>query len=92
MSGREKGVKMAKQTFEEAMKRLETIVEELEAGELDLEESLKKFQEGIKLTTFCAKKLDETEEKVSLLIKSENGTIRETSFHTDPSDGGENAS
>jgi len=51
---------MAKQTFENAMKRLETIVQELESGDLVLDEALKKFQEGVKLSKFCSRKLDET--------------------------------
>ena len=61
---------MAKQKFETALKSLEEIVRELEAGELSLEESLKKFEEGIKLSRFCANKLDEIEKKVSILVQN----------------------
>ncbi len=68
---------MAKPTFENAMKRLETLVHELESGDLSLDESLKKFQEGIKLSAFCSGKLDETEKKVSILLKDEEGKVRE---------------
>lgn len=71
---------MAKQTFEDAMKRLETIVEELEGGELALDEALKKFQEGVKLYSFCTKKLDESEKKVALLLKDDQGELREEPF------------
>lgn len=71
---------MAKLTFESAMKRLEGIVEALERGDLGLDEALKKFQEGIKLSKFCSNKLDETERKVSILLKDEEGNIREEPF------------
>jgi len=71
---------MAKLTFENAMKRLERIVEELETGELGLDEALKKFEEGIKLSRFCTKKLDESEKKVSLLLRDETGDVHEEPF------------
>lgn len=77
---------MAKQTFENAMKRLETIVQELESGDLTLDEALKKFQEGVKLSKFCSNKLDETEKKVSILLKDEEGNIREESFSPESSE------
>ena len=66
---------MAKQKFETSMKRLEDIVRELETGELSLEESLKKFEEGIKLSRFCSNKLDEIEKKVSILVQSEEKEV-----------------
>ena len=50
---------MAKKTFESALARLEQISEELEDGNLSLEASLKKFDEGIKLAEFCNAKLSE---------------------------------
>jgi exodeoxyribonuclease VII small subunit len=71
---------MAKQTFETAMKRLEELVEELESGDLSLDDALKKFQEGIKLSRFCSKKLDEAEEKVSILLRDEEGTVQSKPF------------
>jgi exodeoxyribonuclease VII small subunit len=74
---------MPKQTFENAMKRLERIVEELEKGELGLEEALKKFQEGIKLSRICTAKLDETEKAVSLLLENESGVVQEKPILTD---------
>ena len=52
---------MAKQTFEKAMKKLELIVQQLESGDQPLEEAVKKFEEGLKLSKFCSEKLDETE-------------------------------
>jgi len=71
---------MAKQTFESAMKQLESIVHELESGDLTLDQALKKFQEGVKLSEFCSKKLDETEKKVSILLKDEEGGVRAEPF------------
>jgi len=58
-------------TFESSMKRLEEIAEILEAGEQSLEDSLKIFEEGMELASFCTKKLDETEKKLKLLKKRE---------------------
>lgn len=74
---------MAKQTFESAMKRLESIVRELESGDLSLDEALKKFQDGVKLSKFCSNKLDETEKKVSILLKDEEGIVKAKPFSTE---------
>jgi exodeoxyribonuclease VII small subunit len=74
-------------TFENAMKKLEEIVQELETGQLTLEESLKKFQEGVKLSKFCSSKLDETEKKVTLLLKDHHGNLVETPFIDDDDEG-----
>jgi len=71
---------MAKQTFESAMKQLEQIAQELEAGELSLEMAMKKFEEGIQLSRFCAKKLDETERRISILLQDSEGSIQEVPF------------
>jgi exodeoxyribonuclease VII small subunit len=67
-------------TFEKAMKKLEGIVQELEAGQLTLEESLKKFQEGVKLSQYCSSKLEETEKKITLLLKDRDGSLIEMPF------------
>jgi len=74
---------MAKQTFESAMKRLEQIVEELESGDLSLELALKKFEEGVQLSKFCTLKLDETEKKVQILLKTKEGVLAEQPFSTE---------
>jgi len=71
---------MAKPTFEIAMKQLEQIVQELESGNLSLEDSIKKFEEGIKLSKFCSSKLDETEKKITLLLKDQDGNVIEKPF------------
>ena len=61
-----------KKTFEEALARLEQITTELEQGDPDLEESLKKFDEGVELVKFCNAKLEEAHKKVDLLIQQDD--------------------
>ncbi len=56
-------------SFENAMKRLEEIVGALEKSETSLDESIKLFEEGTKLTAFCSKTLDEAQQKITLLTK-----------------------
>ncbi|MCQ2386075.1 MAG: exodeoxyribonuclease VII small subunit [Clostridia bacterium] len=56
-------------TFEEALERLETIVRSLEEGKMTLEDSLKGFEEGIGLVRLCTRKLDEAEQKVTVLLQ-----------------------
>jgi exodeoxyribonuclease VII small subunit len=74
---------MPQKTFEQSMKNLERIVQELEDGDLPLEKAIKKFEEGIKLTQFCSEKLDETEKKISILLKNTKGQITEEPFSPD---------
>jgi exodeoxyribonuclease VII small subunit len=74
---------MAENKFEDSMKRLENIVEDLEGGELPLEDSLKAFEEGMKLLTFCSKKLDEVEKRVSVLVKESDGRYTKKPFDED---------
>lgn len=61
--------------FEKAMGRLEEIVQALEKGELSLEESLKIFEEGIRLSQVCMAKLDEAEKRVEILMKDKGKTV-----------------
>ena len=70
-------------TFEESLKKLETIVEQLEKGDLPLEQSLKLFEQGVDLSAVCKKELDETESKVQTLIKQRDGSFKTESFPTD---------
>jgi exodeoxyribonuclease VII small subunit len=74
---------MAQKTFEQSMKQLERIVQELEGGDLPLETAIKKFEEGMKLTKFCSEKLDDTEKKVSILLKNAEGRIAEKPFRSE---------
>lgn len=71
---------MAEPSFEKALDKLERIVEELEDGELTLEDTIKKFEEGIKLSRLCHKKLAAARKKVSLLTRDEEGNLKETPF------------
>lgn len=78
---------MAALKFEDAMARLETIVSELERGDLPLDESLKIFEEGIKLSKTCLKMLDDAERKVEILIQDRDGKMRLRAYNA----GAENA-
>lgn len=80
---------MSKQSFESAMKELESIVSDLEDKDLTLDQALKKFQQGMKLSRFCAKKLDETERKVSQLVQEDSGAVREVPFSSDDLENGQ---
>ena len=60
-------------TFEQALEALETLVERLEKGELTLEESLKLYEEGIRLSRLCHGKLEEAEGKIEMLLKDARG-------------------
>ncbi len=71
---------MAEKKFEAALARLEEIVQELEKGDLPLEQSLKLFEEGIKLSRICNKRLEEAERKVEILIKDKNGMMKAEPF------------
>lgn len=68
-------------SFEEQMEQLEKIVEELEKGELNLEESVSKFEEGIKISKQCNQTLEEAEKKITILIH-QDGEIKEENFET----------
>lgn len=63
---------MAKKTFEDSLRKLDEIVEALENEELSLEESVKKFEEGMKLSKFCAEKLDDAEKKIETMKQNLN--------------------
>lgn len=76
---------MPKTTFEKSMKKLEQIVQELESGDLPLEDAMKKFEEGIKLSSLCSEKLDETEKKITLLLQDQKGSVLEKPFESESS-------
>lgn len=71
---------MKKKSFEEALTRLEQITKELEEGDLSLDESLKYFDEGVKLAQFCNSKLDDAQKKVEILLKK-NDTLEPVDFN-----------
>ena len=71
---------MAKETkFEDNLKELETIISELENGEIDLDSSIEKYTKAMKLVSTCEKKLNEVEEKVNKIL-NENGSLEDFSI------------
>ncbi len=68
--------------FEKSLKQLETLVDKLEQGDLSLEDSLKKFEQGVKLTRECQQALQNAEQKISVLSK-ENGSWVEKDLDDD---------
>jgi exodeoxyribonuclease VII small subunit len=64
---------MAEPSFEEAMKRIEAIVADLEKSDIPLEEALGRFEEAVNLAKVCHRKLDEAQKRVSKLVGSEDG-------------------
>ena len=66
-----------KVNFEETIKKLELIANELETGNLNLDESVEKFEEGMKLSKECTKMLDDAEKRISILIKNDDGIVEE---------------
>jgi exodeoxyribonuclease VII small subunit len=75
-----------KEKFEEALQKLEAIVTQMEEGDLPLEETLKAFEEGVRLARFCASKLDEAERKVEKLMRDQAGKLQTTSFSEEEDD------
>ena len=61
--------------FEESLKELEDIVDLLERGDIPLEESLKSFERGVKLTRACQKALKDAEQKVQILLREDGDNI-----------------
>ena len=65
-----------KKKFEEVVKELERVVEQLESGELSLEDSLAAFENGVRLVKLCNQKLTEVERKIELLVKDKDGKLQ----------------
>jgi exodeoxyribonuclease VII small subunit len=62
--------------FESALEELEEVVEQLESGELSLEDSLTAFEKGVGLVRFCNQKLNEVEKKIEMLVKDKEGKLQ----------------
>ncbi len=86
---KEKQEKTSRGNFEKDLEKLEQIVQNLEKGELTLEESLKQFEEGIRLARQCEKALSEAERKIEILLKNEEGEIEAEPFEFSEADNGE---
>ena len=72
---------MEENNFEKSMENLENIVTELEKGELNLDESVKKFEEGMKIAKQCNNNLENAEKKITILLEK-NGDFEEKPFDT----------
>ncbi len=70
---------MSKENFEESMKKLESIVNELENGNLNLDESVEKFEEGMKIAKQCNTILEDSEKKITILLEKD-GELKEEKF------------
>ena len=70
-------------SFEESLKKLESIVDKLEKGDLSLEDSLNLFEEGVGLSAACKKELEEADGKVQILIKQRDGSLKAEPFPTE---------
>ena len=70
----------ANKKFEAALEDLELVVEQLETGELSLEDSLEAFEKGVGLVKYCNQKLDEVEKKVEVLVKDKDGKLQLKTF------------
>ena len=60
--------------------QLEKIVQDLESGDMPLEKAIKKFEEGIQLSKYCTQKLDETEQKITILMQDSSGKASEMPY------------
>jgi exodeoxyribonuclease VII small subunit len=67
-------------TFEESLKGLEKIVDQLERGDLPLEESIRLFEEGVRLSSACKLELETAEGKVQILMRERDGSMRAEPF------------
>jgi exodeoxyribonuclease VII small subunit len=76
-------------SFEEKMQKLETVVDRLERGELPLEESVKLFEEGMKLSESCRKELEVAEGRIQVLVDQGRGQMKAADLELE-SDGGGN--
>jgi exodeoxyribonuclease VII small subunit len=66
---------LSKERFEDTFKKLEMIVNKLEGGDLSLEESLKLFEEGMRLSRICSQRLAEVQQRVDVLLKGDDGGL-----------------
>jgi exodeoxyribonuclease VII small subunit len=66
--------------FEDSLKKLEEIVAQLELGDVPLEESIRLFEEGTRLSAECRKQLEEAEGKVEMLVKQRDGSMKREPF------------
>ncbi len=83
LSGGTMSAKGKEPTFEEALKNLENVVAKLESGEIKLEESIRLFEEGMKLSSLCQKRLDDADRKIEVLLRKPGGVVSGTEDEAD---------
>ncbi|SHK72273.1 Exodeoxyribonuclease VII small subunit [Marinobacter antarcticus] len=84
MAGQQDATSIA--DFEKSLDELETLVRNLEQGELSLEQSLTAFERGVKLTRACQQALKSAEQRVEQLVQSDDGTLETRPFSPDDTD------
>jgi exodeoxyribonuclease VII small subunit len=72
---------MQEKSFESSLDELEQIVRQLEGGDLPLDRSLELFEQGVRLSRECQKRLDEAERKVEILLRGSDGAYKPAAFH-----------
>jgi len=78
--------------FEKALEKLEKIVQDLEEGNVSLDDSLKKYEDGVKLVRACQEKLTQAEKKIEVLTKAGDGSLKRKKFKPDSEHSGEEQS
>lgn len=82
MSNTKKVTDLSQLNFESAYQQLESIVEKMELGEQDLEQSLTDFEQGVSLMKHCHKLLKDAEQKIDILVKDSDGVLSTEPFDT----------
>jgi exodeoxyribonuclease VII small subunit len=75
-----KGMAKKEEKFEQTLERLQSLVRELESGECSLEDSLKKFEEGMALARTCQERLTQAEQKIEVLLKADKEGVQTAPF------------
>ena len=75
--------------FEEHLTKLETVVERLERGDLSLDESVRLFEDGMKLSSACKQELEQAEGRIQVLVEGKGGAMKPTDLELDKADGDE---
>lgn len=80
MAGKKNDEGKTEEKFEETLERLQDLVRELEGGDCSLEDSIKKFEEGMALAKSCQERLTQAEQKIEILLKADKSGIQTEIF------------
>jgi exodeoxyribonuclease VII small subunit len=80
MAGKKSESDKKEEKFEDALERLQGLVRELEGGDCALEDSIKKFEEGMALARSCQERLTQAEQKIEILLKADQNGVRTETF------------